>query len=71
MHPQFWNPNEDPGLFYCPELYFDLSEFLKLSGTPFNCADDITAYYEIEDCGEIDRLLRKRNVRPSARIVSQ
>ena len=47
---------------YCPELYFHLSEFLKLSGTPYNCADDITAYYEIEDCGEIDQLLRKSNV---------
>ena len=32
----------------------NLTEFLKLSGTPFNCADDITAYYEIEDCEEID-----------------
>ena len=27
-----------------------------MSGTPFNCAEDITAYYEIEDCGEIDKL---------------
>ena len=62
---------KDPGLFHCPELYFDLSEFLKLSGTPYNCADDITAYYEIEDCGEIDELLRKSNVLLSTIIVSQ
>ena len=59
------------GLSYYPELYFHLSEFLKLSGTPYNCADDITAYYEIEDCGEIDQLLRKSNIWLSARIVSQ
>ena len=62
---------KDPGLFHCPELYFDLSEYLKLSGTPYNCADDITAYYEIEDCGEIDELLRKSNVLLSTIIVSQ
>ena len=62
---------KDPGLFHCPELYFDLSEFLKLSGTPYNCADDITAYYELEDCGEIDELLRKSNVLLSTIIVSQ
>ena len=61
-----------PGLSYCPyRLYFDLSEFLKLSGTPYNCADDITAYYEIEDCGEIDELLRQSNVLLSTIIVSQ
>ena len=60
-----------PGLSFCPELYFHLSEFLKLSGTPYNCADDIAAYYELEDCGEIDELLRKSNILLSARIVSQ
>ena len=62
---------KDPGLFHCPEVYFDLSEYLKLSGTPYNCADDITAYYELEDCGEIDELLRKSNVLLSTIIVSQ
>ena len=37
-------------------IYENFTAFLKLSGTPFNCAEDITAYYEIEDCGEIDEL---------------
>ena len=71
MPPKIKRVEKDPGLFHCPELYFDLSEFLKLSGTPYNCADDITAYFELEDCGEIDHLERKSNVLPSARIVSQ
>ena len=30
--------------------------FIRLKGKPFNCEDDISAYYEIEDCGEIDEL---------------
>ena len=68
---KIWRVEKDLGLSYYPELYFHLSEFLKLSGTPYNCADDITAYYEIEDCGEIDQLLRKSNIWLSARIVSQ
>ena len=68
---KIWRVEKGPGLSFCPELYFHLSEFLKLSGTPYNCADDITAYYELEDCGEIDELLRKGNVLLSARIVSQ
>ena len=30
--------------------------FIRLNGKPFNCADDISAYYEIKDCGEMDEL---------------
>ena len=30
--------------------------FIRLKGQPFNCVDDISAYYEIEDCGEFDEL---------------
>ena len=37
-------------------IYKNFTDFLKLSGPPFNCAEDIIAYYEIEDCGEIDEL---------------
>ena len=32
------------------------SAFIRLKGRPFNCGDDISAYYEIEDCGEFDEL---------------
>ena len=35
---------------------FIFTGFIRLKGKPFNCADDISAYYEIEDCGEIDEL---------------
>ena len=30
------------------------TDFLRLQGPPFNCAENVTAYYEIEDCGQID-----------------
>ena len=30
--------------------------FIRLKGKPFNCADDISAYYEIKDCGQMDEL---------------
>ena len=33
-----------------------LTAFIRLKGQPFNCVDDISAYYEIEDCGEFDEL---------------
>ena len=30
-----------------------------MKGKPFNCEDDISAYYEVDDCGEIDELKTK------------
>ena len=35
--------------------------FIRLKGKPFNCADDISAYYEIKDCGEMDELESKKS----------
>ena len=35
---------------------FIFAGFIRLKGKPFNCADDISAYYEIKDCGEMDEL---------------
>lgn len=39
-----------------PHKTFIFTGFIRLKGKPFNCADDISAYYEIKDCGEIDEL---------------
>ena len=37
-------------------IFTFFSAFIRLKGRPFNCGDDISAYYEIEDCGEFDEL---------------
>ena len=36
------------------------SAFLRLNGKPFNCHEDIFAYYEITGCGEIDHFKVKK-----------
>jgi len=34
--------------------------FLRLNGKPFNCEEDISAFYEITGCGEIDHFKVKK-----------
>ena len=36
------------------------SAFLRLNGKPFNCEEDISAFYEITGCGEIDHFKVKK-----------
>ena len=43
---------------FCKLPFF--TAFIRLKGKPFNCEDDISAYYEVKDCGEIDKLMSKR-----------
>ena len=35
---------------------YSFEAFIRMNGKPFNCEDDISAYYEIDACGEIDEL---------------
>ena len=43
---------------FCKLPFF--TAFIRLKGKPFNCEDDISAYYEVKDCGLMDELKSKR-----------
>ena len=43
---------------FCKLPFF--TAFIRLKGKPFNCEDDISAYYEVKDCGLMDELEYKK-----------